>query len=431
VLASAAPTGRAAAAIAVAALCALVVPAWLAVAAVIVIAAAVAADAWEVREAPRVRRTVASVLSRGARAPLQVSASYPGRRTVLLRQPAGDGIEVRDGEGAGELNGSLLPVARGRFELAGVASASIGPLGLARVAHPPGPAESVRVYPDLVTALALIARLRSRTMAGLAGRSARGPLGLGTDFESIREYSPDDDIRQLNWRASARMGRPMSNQYRIERDRDVVCLLDTGRLMAAPLGAGAGVGADPAGGWTMLDAALDAITVVALATDELGDRCGVIAFDDRIRSFVTPQHRSGRRVIEAVFELQPALVDSDFELAFLRVGRSRRALVLVFTDLVDEAAASSLLAAMPMLARRHAVSVLSAADPALAQLAAQPPETPFAAASVIVAADVLQARAQAAARLRRLGASVLEAPAETLAARCLDVYLSAKSRARL
>src|SRR5207237_663997 len=67
------------------------------------------------------------------------------------------------------------------------------------------------------------------------GRLTRGPLGLGTDFESIREYLPDDDFRQVNWRATARMGRPMSNQYRVEQDRDVVCMLDAGRLMAARL----------------------------------------------------------------------------------------------------------------------------------------------------------------------------------------------------
>ena len=69
------------------------------------------------------------------------------------------------------------------------------------------------------------------------GLRTRGPLGLGTDFESIRDYLPDDDVRQINWTASARVGRPMSNVYRIEQDRDVVCLLDAGRLMSAPLDA--------------------------------------------------------------------------------------------------------------------------------------------------------------------------------------------------
>ena len=74
-------------------------------------------------------------------------------------------------------------------------------------------------------------------------------------------------------------------------------------------------------------------------------------------------------MIESLFDLEPAPVDSDFERAFQRVGRSRRALVAVFTDLVDEAAARSLVEAVPMLARRHVVLVVSAADPALERAA--------------------------------------------------------------
>ena len=109
-------------------------------------------------------------------------------------------------------------------------------------ARPLGPhgrrARRVRVFPDLQTArrLALaVARGRFRDQ----GATARGPLGLGTEFELIRDYEPDDDIRQVNWRATARLGRPMSNQYRLEQDRDLLLLIDAGRLSAAPLGASA------------------------------------------------------------------------------------------------------------------------------------------------------------------------------------------------
>ena len=91
------------------------------------------------------------------------------------------------------------------------------------------------VYPDVSAARRLVIALR-RGRFREPGLRTRGPLGLGTDFESIRDYLPDDDVRQINWIATSRVGRPMSNEYRIEQDRDVVCLLDAGRLMAAPLG---------------------------------------------------------------------------------------------------------------------------------------------------------------------------------------------------
>jgi uncharacterized protein (DUF58 family) len=414
-----APTVRAAALLAAVACSALILPVAAVIAAALILVAVAGADAWAVREAPALERTLGRVLSRGVPSPLSVRAKAVDNRRVLLRQPATRDLGVEVKASRNELKGWVTARRRGRHELPAIASASLGPLGLARVHHPPGPVEFVRVYPDMVAARALLARLRAGATGHPEG-AARGPLGLGTDFESVRDYSPSDDIRQLNWRATARLGRPMSNQYRVERDRDVVCVLDSGRLMTAPTGAR-----------TMLDAALDAVAVIALAADELGDRCGAIAFDAGVRRSLLPRHRGGRDVVEALFELEPTTSDSDFELAFARVGRSRRAFVLVLTDLIDEAAARSLIAGMPMLARRHAVVVASAVDPELERLTTKAPGSAAEVAGAVVALDVLEARARAALLLRRAGAEVLEARAEQLAGRCLGAYLRAKSRARL
>ena len=137
-------------------------------------------------------------------------------------------------------------------------------------------------------------------------------------------------------------------------------------------------------------------------------------------------------MIESLFDLEPAPLDSDFERAFPRVGRSRRALVAVFTDLVDEAAARSLLDAVPMLARRHVVLVVSAEDPALERAALA--DTVDAARGRERAGGARRARRDepaAAATLTRAGATVIEAPASELADRCLRAYLDAKARARL
>ena len=141
------------------------------------------------------------------------------------------------------------------------------------------------VYPDVYAAQRVVVALRRGRFRD-PGLRTRGPLGLGTDFESIRDYQPDDDVRQINWTASSRTGRPMSNVYRIEQDRDVVCLLDAGRLMSAPLDATS----------TRLDACVDAVTMVALVADELGDRCGVTVFDAEIRKRLgaAAQRRPGR-----------------------------------------------------------------------------------------------------------------------------------------
>ncbi|HEY1714845.1 MAG TPA: DUF58 domain-containing protein [Solirubrobacteraceae bacterium] len=409
------PTVRAAVVLGAIAVLALVVPSWLPIALALVLLGAVVADAWTVRRAPAIERHAGTVLSRGARTPLRVTAQTGDGRRVLLRQAPAAGVGIDGGTAVTEVRGGLTGLRRGRYVLPGVANASLGPLGLARVHHVPSASSEVRVYPDVVGARQLILRLR-RSMAGQPSGMARGPLGLGTEFEAIRDYSVDDDIRAINWRATARLGRPMSNQYRVDRDREVVCLIDCGRLMGGSLGTG-----------TLLDAALDAVTVIALAVDELGDRFGAIAFDDEVRRALAPRHLGGSAAVEQLFDLETRPVDSDFERAFTRIGRSRRALVFVHTDLVDEFAARSLLAGVAALVRRHAVVVASASDPELDAVATSGRDP----AARLVALDVLDARREATIRLRHAGAQVLEAPAGHLAERCLQTYVTAKRRVLL
>jgi uncharacterized protein (DUF58 family) len=224
----------------------------------------------------------------------------------------------------------------------------------------------------------------------------------------------------VNWPATERLGRPMSNQYRIEQDRDVICLVDTGRLMAAPLGT-----------LTRLDAALDAAVAVAAVADEVGDRCGLVAFDREVRRRVDPRRRGSSALVRAAFDLEPEPADSDYALAFQAVGGAKRSLVLVFTDLLEESAARPLLDAMPLLTARHAVVVASALDPDLEEVAVR---TPVSRADVYEAAAahaVLEARRQVAARMRHTGADVIEAPASALPAACVGAYLRVKARARL
>jgi uncharacterized protein (DUF58 family) len=412
------PTPRAAAILAGLGLLGLVVPPAVAALGAAALLAAIAIDARSVRRAPAIAREVSRVIARGTPVTLRLRADERDGRRVRLRQPAPADVRIEPETATGELAATLTGERRGRHDLPGVASVSLGPLGLARRHHPDGAPQELLVYPDLPAARRLALLVRRGALAG--GVATRGPLGLGTEFESIREYLPDDDFRQVNWRASARLGRPMTNQYRIEQDREVICLVDAGRLMGTPLG-----------DRTRLDAALDAVTAVALVADELGDRCGTIAFDSSIRTELRPGRRGGRRVVRALFDLEPSGRDSDFELACARVGASRRALVLVFTDLIDLAAARSLLAAAPLLTRRHAVVVVSAQDPDLRRAAVRPPRDPAEAYETVAAVDVFETRLAVAAQLTRRGAVVIEAPAERMALRCVQAYLSAKARARL
>jgi uncharacterized protein (DUF58 family) len=412
------PTVRGAALLGAAALSGLLVAPPLAVLVLLAVAGAIAADAFSGRRQPVIVREAPTTLSRGVRVPLRLHASGE-RRAVRLRQPRVPDVSVEPAEADGELEAEIVGHRRGRHVLPAPAARVTGPLGLGSWHHRAGEERELVVYPDLPTARRLALAVRTGRFRD-EGRRSRGPLGLGTDFESIRDYSPDDDVRQLNWRATERLGRPMSNTYRVERDRDVVCVVDCGRLMASPLG-----------DLTRLDAAVDAAVSVAAVADAVGDRAGTLAFDREIRRTLSPRRSGGAAVVHALFDLEPRPVDSDYELAFRHVGETKRAFVLVLTDLLDESAARPLAAALPLLARRHALAVASSTDVDLEQLLTAEPERIEEVYRATAAAEVLAARTRVVAALRRAGAVVIEAPAGALPAACVGAYLRAKARARL
>jgi uncharacterized protein (DUF58 family) len=378
---------------------------------------AVLADGLAVRRPPAVRRRVPAVLARGVPSELVVEAER-AVGSVRVRQGAPPDLDVLPREADGRLEATLTGRRRGRHSLGAVTVRSTGPLGLARWQHTACRPVELTVYPDLPAARRLAVAVRTGRFRA-PGRLTRGPLGLGTEFESVRDYLPDDDVRQVNWRATERLQRPMSNQFRVEQDREIVLLLDAGRLMAAPLG-----------DRTRLDAAVDAAVAVALTADAVGDRCGVLAFDGEVRRRISPRRAGADAVVHALLDLEPRPEEPDYALAFRTVEGTKRSLVLVFSDLLEESAARPLADAVPVLSRRHAVVIATVRDPDLDRLLVEEPADAQAAYAQAVALDVLQARRRTVHGLRRSGATVLEAPAERLGAACVSAYLGAKARAR-
>jgi uncharacterized protein (DUF58 family) len=411
------PTARAGYALMVVAIVALVVPPIVTAVLACAVAAGVIIDLVVARAKVRVRRTMPRVLARGVPAMLVVETEEPDAE---VRQAQPPDVSITPSVGQGTLDARVVAHRRGQMTFPPITARRTGPLGLGRCTFDgEGTAEAL-VYPDVFAAQRLVVALRRGRFRD-PGLRTRGPLGLGTDFESIRDYLPDDDVRQINWTATARVGRPMTNVYRIEQDRDVVCLIDSGRLMMAPLDVRT----------TRLDACVDAVTMVALVADELGDRCGVTVFDSEVRRRLAPRRNGGRSVVRTVLDVEPREVESDHDLAFRSIGGAKRALVLVFTDLVDEAAARSLVDAVPVLARRHAVVVASVRDPDLDHAVGAPPERLGDVYAAAIAVDVLDARRRVVARLRHSGADVVEARPALLGEACVRAYLRLKARARL
>ncbi len=397
------------------------VPVIVSVLAVAILLGCVAVDVVSAhRQKPTLERDGLPTLALRSAVPFRAKVDGVGpARSTRLRQPAPPELRVEPPEVAGtELDGELTGRHRGVHRLPPAAVRLTGPLGLASWDRSVGEADEVTVYPDLPRARRLAAA-RRRGRPTDEGR-IRARLGLGTEFETIRDYSPDDDIRQVNWVATARVGRPMSNQYRVEENRDLILAVDAGRLMVSPIG-----------DLTRLDVALDAVAVLAVAAEEAGDRVGTLAFEAKVSRELAPRRRGAEAVVRALFDLEPTEVESDYERAFYAVGRHKRALVVLFTDLVDEAASRTLISAAPVLCRHHAVLVASCADPDLAAAVSTPPADVRDVMRAAVAVDLLASRRRSVGLLERMGATVIEAPAESLGPACVGAYLRLKSRARL
>jgi uncharacterized protein (DUF58 family) len=324
----------------------------------------------------------------------------------------------------------LRPVRRGDQRSALVTARSIGPLGLAGRQGSHRVPWQIRILPPFLSRKHLPARLaKLRELEGMTPVLIRGQ---GTEFDSLREYVIGDDVRSIDWRATARRGDVVVRTWRPERDRRVVIVLDTGRTSAGRVGVDP-TASDP-GGWPRLDWSMDAALLLAALAARAGDHVDFIAHDRVTRSGV---HNASRtellaQLVEAMAPLEPALVESDARAMVAAVRRRirQRALVVLLTDLNASALDEGLMAVLPALSAKHQVLLAAVADPRIERLAAGRSD----AAQVYDAAAAERARNDRraiASRLRRSGVDVVDAPPEELAPELADHYLAMKASGRL
>lgn len=262
--------------------------------------------------------------------------------------------------------------------------------------------------------------------------------GQGTEFDSLREYVRGDDVRSIDWRASARQPHVVVRTWQPERDRRVVLVLDTSRTSAGRVARVAGE--DETDGMPRLDAAMDAALLLGALASRAGDRIDFAAGDRRVRA---RQRLHGVRDVaarlqEQMADLDPTLVEADWDVlagAVQGFGR-QRALVVLLTALEPSAIADGLLPVLPALTRHHRVVLASVRDPELTRLAeaaADPDVVPTAdtAYDAAAAAQELHRRDRMREVLQRLGVDVVDADADTLPPALADHYLALKAQGLL
>ncbi|HEY7432261.1 MAG TPA: DUF58 domain-containing protein [Streptosporangiaceae bacterium] len=367
----------------------------------------------------------------GETADVTLTVANPGRRTLRGQirdawqpsagaQPHHRRALLPPGSSA-RLTTTLHPCRRGDKTAATVTVRSLGPLGLAARQGRRQVPWRVRVLPPFRSRRHLpekLSRLRQ-----LDGQHRALLRGQGSEFDSLREYVVGDDVRSIDWRATARRSDVVVRTWRPERDRRILIMLDTGRTSAGRVG-----------GVPRLDASMDAALLLTALATRAGDRIDLIAFDRRVRARVMGAPRSAvlSAFAHAMATIEPELVETDaagLSSAALTAAR-HRCLIVLLTDLNPAAIEEGLLPRLPLLATRNEVIVAAVADPAMAGLAAGRAD----AAEVYAAAAAEQAtagRERIAALVQRRGAQVIDAAPDRLPAALADAYLSLKAAGRL
>ncbi len=378
-----------------------------------------------------VRRTVpASVrLTESTRSTLTVTNRSGRRLRALVRdawQPsAGTGpnrhaVNLRDGESR-RLATALTPTRRGDRLADRVTIRSFGPMRLAARQVSIAVPGRLRVLPEFASRRHLPSRLaRLREMDG---RTAVQVRGAGTEFDSLREYVIGDDVRSIDWRATARRNEVVVRTWRPERDRRVMIVLDTGRLSAGRIG-----------DLPRIDASIEAALLLSALAARAGDRVDIVAFDRRLRAQVVGANgpRLMPAIAEALAPVDPTLVETDWPgvVATVQQRMSQRALVVLLTSLEPAAVEHGVLPVVGPLAHDHTVVLASVADPEVAALRGG--RTTAAEVFDSAAAERTELeRAAVALRLRQRGVEVVDALPEDLAPRLADTYLALKAAGRL
>jgi uncharacterized protein (DUF58 family) len=329
----------------------------------------------------------------------------------------------------------VRPPRRGDASFGDLYLRSEGPLRLVqRVFRKTDTSQHVRVYPNLRELRRYDLLVRRGLEAEPAGRPVR-VAGASTEFERVREYLPDDEFRRINWKATARRGQPMVNQFEAERSQNLVILLDAGRSMAA-LADPLEPNEDPArAALTKLDRALNAGLLLAHVASQRGDRVALLAYTDDVRAFVPPRRGRGALLatVQALYNLKSEPDEPDHARAFEFLARRnlRRSLVVLFTDLADRESSSVLAAHLLRAARQHLVVCVTLRDPNVRRPALSRPSDAASLYEKMVAQQLLDDRAAVLAQFAARGVLTIDTDADALNPRLIGTYLELKQRGRV
>ena len=360
-----------------------------------------------------VEQTIELVVNNHAPRPLEMTLRDEAPETFEVRADWPP-VRVPPG-GEARLSYTVRPVRRGAYDFGHIVVRVQGERGLVQKQLSLSTTDIAKVYPNFRGAdqYKLWAQIDQRDDVV---RKPRPFKAAGTDFESLRPYITGEDPRNIDWKATARRGAPISRNKQVERGQQLAVLLDAGRLMAETIGK-----------YSKLEHALNAAVMLSAVVQKRGDALAVASFSNKIESFL-PTLRGAAllpRVLESLYAVQVRPVESDYWQAIAQVMNllNRRSLVIVLTDVLDASASTGLINNLSRAADKHLVLCVVLSEPAIAAIACSVPTTVAETYRKAAACDQLRRRRLALENMRARGILVLETDPAHLSIHLIKRYL--------
>ncbi|EEG77968.1 DUF58 domain-containing protein [Dethiobacter alkaliphilus] len=281
----------------------------------------------------------------------------------------------------------------------------------------------IRVYPN-IREIRKYQILTQRSHLVEAGLKRSRATGLGTDFESLRDYQIDDTYRRINWGATARRGRLTVNQYTVDRSQNILLVLDAGRLMSGTITT-----------LSKLDHAVNTSLLLGYVGVTHDDNVGMISFADEVKTYLPPRKGQPQlqKILAGLYNLQPQIVESDYQAVCRYIGfrNRKRSLICFFTDLIDDESSRRLITHLSSLTGKHLVLCITMLDQQIVKQAEKTPEDSLELYQKAVAQTVLRNRREAISILKSNGVVVVDVPPDELSVATINKYLELKSQSRL
>ncbi len=313
---------------------------------------------------------------------------------------------------------ALMPLRRGEGRIENLWMRWHGPLGLVWKQRVDALKDKIAILPNIAAVKEEAVRLFQRDSGSLGLRVRLRP-GEGAEFNALKEFQPGMDRRTIDWKQTARHGKPLAREFQAEENQHVVFALDTGRLMCEPLV-----------GLPRIDRAIQAMLLLSYVALRMGDRVGIFAFDEKpVLASGTVAGPNAFAVLQRLAAgIDYSTAETNFTLGLTQLAGEldHRTIVVVFTDFSDTTSAELMLENVKRLMARHVVIFVAFRDEELESMARHEPVEPADVSRAVLADAMLRERGTVTARLRRLGVDVIDASVDRIGAGLIDAYLAVK-----